>query len=84
MAALLPRGWEPGQVVQVELELPQHVVTAAARIVRSQPGPPGMPLFHVAMEFTSLEEPDRERIIRYVFARQREFLRSGMAIEEGE
>ncbi|MDI6895070.1 MAG: PilZ domain-containing protein [Bacillota bacterium] len=95
LAANLPGEWEEGQEVRVRLYLhPDHlreVVEAMARVVRvwrpEIPGAEGAcaarrgtpPRLRVAFEFTRIAPASREAIIRYIFARQREFLRAGLA-----
>jgi len=92
MAVSLPAGreWQQGEEVQVRLQLcpdrPGEVVEARARVVRawnaeaSAPARPSAPRRQrVALEFTDIAPAAREAIIRYIFARQREFLRAGLA-----
>lgn len=81
MAALLPRTWAAGKELEAELELPGEIIAAQVRVMRSQPVPGG---HRVALSFIAIAETDRESIIRYLFARQREFLRSGLREEEEE
>jgi c-di-GMP-binding flagellar brake protein YcgR len=91
MAVSLPgqRDWQQGEEVQVRLHLrpdrPGEAVEACARVVRTwnaEPSAPGRPPSprrqRVALEFTRIAPSAREAIIRYIFARQREFLRAGL------
>lgn len=87
LAADLPGQWQQGQEVRVRLSLRAdglQQVDVVARVVRvsepEEPGPGGgVRTLRVALEFTRITPAAREAIIRYVFRRQREFLRSGLA-----
>lgn len=92
MAVSLPGPWEwqQGEEVRVRLYLrpdrPREAVEAWARVVRTwnaessaAGGRPSPGRQRVAFEFTRIAPAAREAIIRYIFARQREFLRAGLA-----
>lgn len=92
LAADLPGEWEGGQEVRLQFSLrpdrPETCVEAEARVVRvwrpeaSEGAAPARGIRRaprVAFEFTRIAPSVRERIIRYIFARQREFLRLGLA-----
>jgi len=90
LAADLPGEWQEGQEVRVRLCLSaREIVEAGGRVVRVvRPPAPAAPTRYgwrntvlrparVAFEFTCITPGAREAIIRYIFSRQRQFLRSG-------
>lgn len=66
----------PEQPVWVEIELPDHPLCAVADMAWLQESEDGR-YADLAMEFLDLAEPERERLIRYLFVLQRDALRKG-------
>ncbi len=70
-----------GDFLEIRLQLPDFEgapVPILGRVIRAVPSPrrdePGS---EVAVQYRIIEEEDRDRIIRYIFARQRDAIRSG-------
>lgn len=73
---------EPGQFLELAIELPQRPVQAVAEVVRVQApddreGEPETG-YAAALKFVTIAEPDRDRIIRFVLRRQAEMRRMGL------
>jgi len=84
LAMVLPVAWEEGKELSLELELPKGLVTARVKVVRSCRKEGAVGDRHVvAVTFADIQPAHREQIIKYVFARQREFLRLGLVAREG-
>ncbi len=72
-------GVDPGSLVEVELELPEGRVYAAGQVVRVLTEAEGQEVrFKVAVEFTEIDERDRDALVRYVLKRQFELRRKGL------
>jgi c-di-GMP-binding flagellar brake protein YcgR len=61
---------EKGTELQLELALDREPVRALARVVDLRPNPAPPPPFHLALEFIRISDPDRSRIVRFVFQKQ--------------
>ena len=73
---------EPGQLLELTIELPERSVRAVAEVVRIQAWgdaegqtPDG---YAAALKFVEIAEPDRDRVIRFVLRRQAEMRRMGL------
>jgi hypothetical protein len=70
-----------GDFVELRLQLPDFEgapVPILGRVVRAIPSPrKDEPGTEVAVQYRIIEEEDRDRLIRYIFTRQREAIRSG-------
>lgn len=74
---------EVGQKLGMEIRLPlfpPSVLYTVARIARVRPmdEKSDPPLYETALHFIDISEEDREKIIRYVFQRQRFHIRNGL------
>lgn len=73
---------EPGQLLELAIELPQRPVEVVAEVVRVEsPGgddgeSPGE--YAAALKFVKIAEADRDRVIRFVLRRQAEMRRLGL------
>jgi len=80
----IPERLEAGDKVELQITLPffpPSTLLAVARVVRVTPTPADAaePGYETAFEFDEIHEEDREKIIQYVFCRQRQILRSRKA-----
>lgn len=73
---------QPGQLVELAIDLPRHRVEAVAEVVRvereegqEQGAPSG---WAAAVRFVHIVESDRDRILRFVLRRQAEMRRMGL------
>lgn len=72
---------EPGQLVELVVELPERPVEVMAEVVRLQTPAPEDPApgdSVAALKFVRIAEADRDRIIRFVLRRQAEMRRLGL------
>ena len=60
-------------VLKTFLPTHAHVIRIKCEVVRSVPSPDGMN--EIAVKYLDMDESTRDKIIRYIFARQREMLR---------
>ncbi|MEW8977254.1 MAG: PilZ domain-containing protein [Symbiobacterium sp.] len=65
-----------GARLDLVLHLPDRVIPAEAEVVRHITEPHAPP--RLGVRFTAIEERDRERIVRYIFAEQRQRRRKGL------
>lgn len=65
LRATVPLTMPPGEPVTIDIEMPDGKLSLGARVCRSSEQG------SVAFEFTEISQPDRERIIRFVFAAHR-------------
>ncbi len=62
-----------GSEVYLEIELPgRDPVRSLGKVVRLETAAPDSGIFWVSIQFTSIEEQDRKKIVRFVFQRQLE------------
>ena len=68
--------FEPGTRLVIKTFLPvyAHVIRLSCEVVRCEPKEDGG--FEVAVKFVDLDEGTRDKIIRYIFAKQRKTLRT--------
>lgn len=72
-------GVEEGSHVEVELELPEGKVYAAGIVVRaSAKGKENEVYLKIAVEFTDIDERERDMLVKYVLQRQLELRRKGL------
>ena len=67
---------EEGQFLEMEILMPSFptaVMKVWGKVVRTNPLPEGG--YRVGVEYTHIEEDDQDRIVRYLFKKQREILR---------
>ena len=62
---------EPGDDLDIELDLPAGTVAVAGAVLQTWPAKDGHP---VRVEFAEMPDASRERLARYVFQVQREEL----------
>lgn len=69
--------FKSGEVLLLKTFLPTyaHVIRLKCEVVRVMPSAKGG--FDVAVKFLDMDEATRDKIIRYIFARQRKLLRTG-------
>ncbi|OGP21362.1 MAG: hypothetical protein A2054_08200 [Deltaproteobacteria bacterium GWA2_55_10] len=67
--------FESGDRLVLKTFLPTyaHVIRLRCEVVRCEPGGKG---YEVAVKYTDLDETTRDKIIKYIFARQRKLLRT--------
>jgi c-di-GMP-binding flagellar brake protein YcgR len=68
----------PGQKINVRLNLEPHYsrpVVVQARVVRVLPAKNQTDIFAIALEFVSIREGDRDKIVSYVMHKERSILR---------
>jgi len=68
----------PGLMLNVRLNLEPHYnrpVMAQSRVIRSVPSRNQTDLYSIAVEFTSIREGDRDKIVSYVMHKERSILR---------
>ena len=80
----IPEQLRPGDKVELQITLPfcpPSTLLAVGRVVRVTPAAADAaePGYETAFEFEEIHEEDREKIIQYVFRRQRQILRSRRA-----
>lgn len=72
-----------GSKLNVRLNLEPHYskpVIAQAKVVRVEQSKYQNELFGIALQFTSIREGDRDKIISYVLHKERSFLRKGISV----
>ncbi len=74
--------FKSGERLVLKLFLPthSHVIKVTCEVVRSVQAPSGV--FEVAVRYVGMDEATRDKIIRYIFARQRKLLRGDKAPQE--
>lgn len=73
------RGYRPGERMKIILHLPKRPLELEAKVVRSAVIPDQMPrLYQIGVEFTSVKERQRDRIMNYVFEQQRRLIKKGL------
>lgn len=64
--------------LEMSLDIPRHgKITAVAQVVRCIPLEK-VPGYSIGVEFTIIDKRDRERLIRFIFERQRELRQKGL------
>lgn len=77
MRILVPTKLKPGKKILLQFTLPpEDSMELAAQVVRRMPKQGD--LFPTAVEFVDLEERERDKIIKFVFAEQRNLRRKGL------
>lgn len=76
--------FDAGEKILIKTFLPvyAHVIKVKCEVVRSIPRIDGG--YEIALKFIDLEEATREKIIKYIFAKQREILRTGKSSDKKE
>ncbi|MBI5491335.1 MAG: PilZ domain-containing protein [Deltaproteobacteria bacterium] len=74
--------FKSGERLVLKLFLPthSHVIKVKCEVVRAVPAPSGG--FEVAVRYVGMDEGTRDKIIRYIFARQRRLLRGDKSPQE--
>ncbi|MGI6435402.1 MAG: flagellar brake protein [Syntrophomonadaceae bacterium] len=70
---------QKGQQLWVELHIPEtEVICCQALIVRVFTEAGSIPRGRVGLKYIDIEEKDRDRMARYIFSKQREFIQKGL------
>lgn len=67
-----------GQILFLELFLPEEVVNCKAKTVRVFNGTDSLSKVRAGLQYQDIKENDRDKIARYVFARQRLLIKRGL------
>ncbi len=67
-----------GDMITCEFKVDEHLITTKAKIVRVERVDTFEFDFALGIEFVDLEERDRDRIIKFLFSKQRELIEKGM------
>lgn len=67
-----------GDIITCEFEVDKHLITTKAKVVRVEEVDTFEFDFALGVEFKDIEERNRDRIIKFIFTKQRELIEKGM------
>lgn len=74
----IPHAYELGTELELHLKLPAARIVAVGKVVRCLQLEAPKKGYNIGIQFTIIEERDRDRIIKYIFDRQRELRKKGL------
>ncbi|AVX20750.1 MULTISPECIES: flagellar brake protein [Carboxydocella] len=74
----IPQPLELGTELELHLKLPKDKIIAVGKVVRCLPLEKPKKGYNIGIQFTIIEERDRDKIIKYIFDRQRELRKKGL------
>lgn len=67
-----------GDIITCEFEVDKHLITTKAKVVRVEEVDTFEFDFALGVEFKDIEERNRDRLIKFIFTKQRELIEKGM------